>query len=175
MEEAEDFQPGRDAKKKNSNKKAKGEKKHEKSAPSADGPKYCLLHGDNHTHVTDECHVLKKQAGALRRRNDDDDRKPPYKKSWKRDADKGTNSSKKELAAFVRKQARKELNAFAKKRKASSDEDDEEEEKSVGSLHHFEAGEIDLSAFNYSEMDNLKIDSDDDTVQSAKGKSDVSV
>jgi hypothetical protein len=176
MEEAEDFQPGRDAKKNHSNKKAKGEKKHEKSAPSATGPKYCLLHGDNHTHVTDECHVLKKQAGALRRRNDDDDdRKPPYKKSWKRDADKGTNSSKKELAAFVRKQARKELNAFAKKRKASSDEDDDDEEKSVGSLNHFVAGEIDLSAFNYSEMDNLKIDSDDDTVQTAKGKSDVSV
>jgi hypothetical protein len=175
MEEAKDFQPGRDAKKNHSNKKAKGERKYEKSAPSGNGPKHCLLHGDNHTHVMDECHVLKKQAAALRCRNDDDDRKPPYKKSWKRDAEKGTNSSKKELAAFVRKQARKELHAFAKKRKASSDEDDEEEEKSVGSLNHFEDGEIDLSAFNYSEMDDLKIDSDDDTVQSAKGKSDVSV
>jgi len=172
MEEAEDFQAGRDAKK--TNKKAKAEKKHEKSA-SSDGLKHCLLHGDNHTHVTDECHVLKKQARAMRHR-DDDDRKPPYKnKSWKRDADKGTSSSKKELAAFVRKQACKELHAFAKKHKASSEEDEEEDEKSTGSLNHFEDGEIDLSAFNYSEMDNLKIDSDDDTVQSAKGKSDVSV
>jgi hypothetical protein len=176
MEEAEDFRPGRDAKKTNSNKKAKGEKKHENSAPSGDGPKHCLLHGDNYTHVTDECHVLKKQAAALRRRDDDDNRKPPYtNKSWKRDADKETGSSKKELAAFVRKQARKELHAFAKKRKASSDEDDEEDEKSTGSLNQFEDGEVDLSAFNYGEMDNLKIDSDDDTVQSAKGRSDISV
>ena len=102
----------------------------------------------------------------------DEERKPPHKnKSWKRDADKGTSSSKKELAAFVRQQARKELHAFATKRKVSSNEDD----KSVGSLNGMEDGEIDLSAFNYSEMDNLKIDSDDDTVQNANDKSDVSV
>jgi hypothetical protein len=36
-------------------------------------------------------------------------------------------------------------------------------------------GEVDLSAFNYCKMDNLEIDSDDDTVQSAKGRSDISV
>jgi hypothetical protein len=73
----------------------------------------------------------------------------------------------------VRKQARKELNAFAKKRKASSSDDDEE--GSVGSLHHLEAGEIDLATFNYSEMDDLKIESDNETVKSAKDKSKISV
>jgi hypothetical protein len=169
MEEAEDFQPNKGNKK--DTKKSKADKK-EKSS-SAEGPKHCLLHGDNYTHTTDECHVLKKQARNMRHR-DDDDRKPPYKnKSWKRDAEQGTSSSKKELAAFVRKQARKELNAFAKKRKALSSDDDEE--GSVGSLHHLEAGEIDLATFNYSEMDDLKIESDDETVKSTKDKSEISV
>jgi hypothetical protein len=171
MEEAEDFHPNKDSKE--NNKKPKANKKEKSSL--LEGSKHCILHGDNYTHTTDKCHVLKKQAKSLCHW-DDDNCKPPYKnKSWKRDADKETNSSKKELAAFVRKQARKELHAFAKKRKASSDEDDEEDEKSTGSLNQFEDGEVDLSAFNYCEMDNLKIDSDDDTVQSAKGKSDISV
>jgi hypothetical protein len=170
MEEAEDFQPDNKGNKKDP-KKSKADKKETSSSP--EGPKHCLLHGDNYTHTTDECHVLKKQAKSLRHW-DDDDRKPPYKnKSWKRDAEQGTSSSKKELAAFVRKQARKELHAFAKKRKASSSAEDEE--GSVGSLHHLEAGEIDLATFNYSEMDDLKIESDNDTVKSTKDKSEISV
>jgi hypothetical protein len=95
-----------------------------------------------------------------------------------------TSSSKKELAAFVRKQACKELHAFAKKHKALSSKDNKEgsvgslhqlEEGSVGSLHHLEAGKIDLAAFNYSEMDDLKIESDNDTVKSTKDKSKISV
>ena len=117
--------------------------------------------------------MLKKQAQQLRRNNDDGDRKPTHKnKTWKRDADQKTTASKKELAAFVRKQACKELYAFNKKRKAaetppSSDED----ESSVASLHNVEAltrqeeGEVDeinLAGFNYGDMDNLKIDSGDD-------------
>jgi hypothetical protein len=51
----------------------------------------------------------------------------------------------------------------------------DDEEGSVGSLHHLEAGEIDLATFNCSEMDDLKIDSDDVTVKSTKDKSKVSV
>jgi hypothetical protein len=128
--------------------------------------------------------VLKKQAKSLRHQ-DDNNRKPPYKnKSWKWDAEQGTSSSKKELAAFVQKQACKELHAFAKKRKASSSKDDKEgsvgslhqlEEGSIGSLHHLEAGKIDLAAFNYAEMDDFKIEADNNTVKSTKDKSKISV
>jgi hypothetical protein len=170
MKEAEDFHPNKDSKK--NTKKPKANKK--ETSSSSEGPKHCLLHGDNYTHTTDKCHVLKKQAKSLRHW-DDDDRKPPYKnKSWKRDAEQGTSSSKKEPAAFVRKQACKELHAFATKRKALYSKDNNEE--SVGSLHkNLEAGEIDLAAFNYSEMDDLKIDSDNDTIKSTKDKSKVSV
>ena len=106
------------------------------------------------THNTDDCLVLKKQAKALRDNNGE--RKPAYKnKTWKRDADKSTSSSKKELAAFVKKTARKELHAFAKKRKADSDDDEE-------SLNAIEEGEVNFSDLNFKDMDNLKIDSSDE-------------
>jgi hypothetical protein len=60
MEEAEDFQPDKGNKK--DTKKSKADKK-EKSS-SAEGPKHCLLHGDNYTHTTDKCHVLRaKETG----------------------------------------------------------------------------------------------------------------
>jgi hypothetical protein len=154
MENAEDFEPARDGSKTN-NKSNKSKSKDNGKGKSSGGGKYCLLHGDNPTHNTDDCLVLKKQAKQLRSGNDGD-RKPAFKnKTWKRDADKSTNSSKKELAAFVRKQTRKELYAFAKKRKASDDDDEE-------SLNNIEEGEIDLARFNFADMDNLKIDSDDE-------------
>lgn len=166
MENAEDFEPAREGGKTKSN-DGKSNKPHKGSpkGKSNGGGKYCLLHGDNPTHNTDDCLVLKKQAKMLRSGNDGD-RKPAYKnKTWKRDADKSTNSSKKELAAFVRKQTRKELYAFAKKRKASDDDDEED-------LNNIEEGEIDLSKFNFADMDNLKIDSDD---EDEKGSDEVSV
>jgi hypothetical protein len=131
------------------------------------GTKYCLLHGNNTTHNSDDCHVLKKQAAILK--GDGGGKMPASKnKTWKRDANKSTSTSKKELAAFVRKQARKELHAFskeAKKRKVIEDDTDDDN-NSQASLNQMdeesEEGEIDISAFNYSKMDDLKIDSDDE-------------
>lgn len=158
MESAEDFEPARDGGKTKSNDGRVPKKGSSSKKSKSDGGKYCLLHGNNGSHNTDDCMVLKNQAKSLR--NNDGDRKPPYKnKTWKRDADKSTSSSKKELAAFVRKQARKELYAFAKKRKAS--EDDEQ------SVHAMEEGEVsdgslDLSKLNFNDMANLKNDSSDE-------------
>jgi hypothetical protein len=172
MEEAEDFGVGRDAQKtktthnKVKHDKVKGDKK-EKPSSSGDH-KYCLLHGDNHTHNSDECHVLVKRVQAMRR-SDGDKRKPSHKKPWNRDAAKGNGSSKKELAAFVRKTARKELHAFTKRRKTSASSKDEDT-KSVSSS----GGELDLSSFDYDEMDKLAIDSDE-AKQSSEDGSYVSV
>lgn len=159
MEASEDFDPAREGGKTKS-KDGKSNKSPHKGKSSG-GSKHCLFHGNNDTHNTDDCLVLKKQVGALRN-NKDGDRKPPFKsKTWKRDADKSTNSSKKELAAFVRKQTRKELYAFAKKRKISEDEEDQE---SVHAMEDGEVsdGEVDLSKLNFGDMNDLKIDSDDD-------------
>jgi hypothetical protein len=142
--------------------------KKEKSSSSGN-QKYCLIHGDNHTHNSDECHILVKRVQAMRR-SDGEERKPPHKKPWNRDAAKGNGASKKELAAFVRKQARKELHAFTKQCKTSASSKDDE----TGSVSS-SGGELDLSSFDSDEMDNLAIDLADDAEQSSEDGSDVSV
>jgi hypothetical protein len=173
MEEAENFGVGRDAQKtkmttnKVQHDKVKANKK-EKSSLSGN-QKYCLIHGDNHTHNLDECHVLVKRVQAMRR-SDGEERKPLHKKPWNRDAAKGNGSSNKDLAAFVRKQARKELHTFTKQRKTSASSKDDE----TGSVSS-SGGELDLSSFDYDEMDNLFINSADKTEQSNEDGSDVSV
>ena len=68
-----------------------------------------------------------------------------------RKSDSAKKDTKKDLAAFIAKTVRKELHAFSKKRK--------NDDMSEGELDQF-----DLSNFNYKDMDNLKIDSDDDSV-----------
>jgi hypothetical protein len=68
----------------------------------------------------------------------------------------------------VRKTAWKELHAFTKQRKTSASSKDDDT-KSVSSS----GGELDLSSFDYDEMDKLAIDSDAE--QSSEDGSDVSV
>jgi hypothetical protein len=76
------------------------------------------------------------------------------------------------LVTFVRKQARKELYAFTKKLKMTDDDDDEKSVASLNNIESKEDSEINLSAFNFQDMDNLKINSEDDMDSSS---SDVSV
>jgi len=168
MEAAEDFDPARNGGKTTTvvKKNGKSSKTNTKSNGQG-GNQYCLLHGNNTTHNSDDCYVLKKQADKLK--GDGGGKMPASKnKTWKRDANKSTSTSKKELAAFVRKQTRKELHAFskeAKKRKVIEDgsEDDDNSHASLNQMdEEKEEGEIDISAFNYSKMDDLKIDSDDE-------------
>jgi hypothetical protein len=82
MELAKDFGIGQDAQKtKTTTNKVKHNKvktnKKEKSSLSGD-QKHCLIHGDNHTHNSDECHVLVKRVQAICRHNGNK-RKPPLK------------------------------------------------------------------------------------------------
>ena len=76
-------------------------------------------------------------------------------KTWKRKAEDSAKSTKKDLASFIKKSVakgvQKELNSLDKKRKAKDDELD---------LNAFDG---DLKGFNYEDMDNLKIESDDET------------
>jgi hypothetical protein len=175
MEAAEDFEPACDGQK--TSHKSKSDKKKDYSkqgkSDSKGSYKYCLLHGNNTSHTTDECHVLMKQAQSLRKTAErDGNQKPAFNnKTWKRDASKSATASKKELATFVRKQARKELYTFTKKRKMTDDDDDEKSTASLNNIKSKEDGEIDLSAFNFQDMDNLKIDSEDDMDSSSSNVS----
>ena len=82
---------------------------------------------------------------------------PSKNKSWSRQSEDSKKKGQRELAAFIKKSVQKELNSFsANKRKADESDDDE----SVKSVHMAEGQE--LAAFNYGDLDDLKIDSDDD-------------
>ena len=134
-----------------------GNSKSKKKPRSNEGSKYCLYHG-NGGHTSNECDVLKKMSTNLKgsKSSGNGGNAKFGNKTWTRKADDSTKSSKKDLAAFIKKKVsqgvKKELNSVDKKRKADDDEFD------------LAAFDKDLKDFNYTDMDNLKIDSDDDEI-----------
>ena len=158
IETSEDF----DGTKVNHDKKPPGKnKKGNNNNGHNKGQKHCLIHGYG-GHSTDEC--FKMQAEAKRLKTGDgaskfDKNKNKAKfgnKTWERKSNDSSDKTKKDLAVLIKKQVKagvqKELNALQKKRK-SNDSDDEFDLKAFDKK---------LDGFNYSDMDNLKIDSDDD-------------
>ena len=152
IEQAEDSEGPRidHAQKSTSNSNGKSKKAKTKGGH---GSKFCLVHGKC-SHSSDECEVLKKRVEDYKSgKNSSGGRFG--NKTWSRKAEESTKSSKKDLAAFIKKAVstgvKKELNAVDKKRKAKDDDLD---------LHAFDE---DLKGFNYTDMDNLKIESDDES------------
>ena len=135
-------------------KKGRNGKENTSNGSSKDGNKYCMVHGKNNTHTTDQCNTLKAKI-----KGDGDKSNGSQNKTWSKKADDAKKKTHRDLAAFVSKQVsksiRKELNAVSTSKK----EDETNDDKSVAaSLNQF-----DLSAFNYDDMNNLKIDSDDES------------
>ena len=153
IEASEDFDP--DAKKVSNGKNSdKGKKKpYQKGGNTAEsGDKFCHLHGKG-DHTTEACRTLKKQRTD--RAQNKKDNASGNNKNWRSNANKNNKSAQKELAAFMKK-TQKELNTITstlKKRKNNNDEESDD-----GSINAFER--MDMSAFNYRDMDNLKIDSE---------------
>ena len=133
-----------------SSKKARSDSKSSSNYKSSGGSKYCAYHGNNPTHDSNNCRTLKKLADSAKKSSGGGG--DSKNKTWSRKAQDGKDRAKKDLASFVRKTIRSELNAFSEKKRKSSDVEE-------GEIDNF-----DLAGFNYKEMDNLKIDSDDDSV-----------
>ncbi len=153
IETAEEFET-----KTSKDNKGQGKKKpYTKTNAKSGDQKHCMIHGWG-GHSSDECYKL--QGDAKRHKGDGSNSKKDWKgknsnKTWNRKADDGRDKSKKELASFqkaVKAGVQKELASIDKKRK-SNKEDGEMD------LHAFDAQ---LKEFNYGDMDDLKIDSDDD-------------
>jgi hypothetical protein len=83
----------------------------------------------------------------------DGDKKSYGNKSWSRKSDDAKDKTKKELAAFVGKIIKKELNAVQKKKAEKRKKDDDDD--SVKSVNAY-----DLSMIDYEDMANLSIDED---------------
>jgi hypothetical protein len=145
LETAEDF-----------DKKPKAEVKNQKSSKkkktshhgSSDGDKYCLIHGNNPTHDSNSCRVLKAQVakGA---------KKEGFKKdgksngSWKSKADYAKNQTKGDLATYVKKIVRKELNAFTQELKRKADDSDEDMKSAKSTVSDVE----DYENYNFDDID----------------------
>ena len=127
---------------------------------------YCLLHGKNHTHDTDDCTKLKTEAKRLKGDKSKSTTKTNNnnKSSWKKKATDASDKAKSEITALVKssvKKAVKDLKAADKKRKSSKKDDDSEDLNVIDNLE----------AFNYAAS---KLSLDDDSSSSGSG-SEVSV
>jgi hypothetical protein len=108
------------------------------------GLKYCHFHGHNDSHDSNACRTLKKMAESTK-----EGKSQSKNKTWTRKDSNKTGS--KDLATFIQKTIRKEMNAFSKKRKSDT-------------LEEGELDNIDFAGLNFQDMDNLRIDSDDDSI-----------
>ena len=153
METSEDFDTVRNDQKSTSNGKGKkpaAKKGKPNSNGNGNGAFFCLQHGKNHTHNTNDCKVL----ASMIKGNDN----KSNNKTWKRDASEAKDKSK-EVQAFVKKQhkkAKKELHAFIektnaknKKRKAPPPEEDE---SSVSSGEVKSVNQMDFSELNFDDL-----------------------
>jgi len=139
--------------KKSSDKSASSKKKSSKEGSNKKETKFCEIHG-HCAHTTEECRSNKNNK---RYKSDKSDSKN-YKgnnKTWKRSADEETTVSKKELALLVKKVIKKEMATSKDKKRKSSDTDEE------GFL--VECLNKPLDGFNYKDMENLNLDSDEDS------------
>ena len=153
LESTEDFE--HDNNTKSVAKKGNGNGKGGKKSTNSKGKQqnlYCMLHGEG-GHKTEDCYQLQKEAKRVKMGKGDNSSKSKNK-TWSRKAAESSKESKKDLAAFIRKEVKKgvkkDLKAISKKRKSESDDSDSERD-----LHAF-----DLKDFNYEDMENLKIDDD---------------
>lgn len=180
IETAEDFDG---TKVDHSQQKGSSNNKKKKSSSSGKQSKYCMLHG-NGSHSTDECHTLKEQAKKMKSGDSSGSSGKKFgNKTWSRKAQDSTSSSKKELAAFIKKTAKaamKEVHSAEKKRKADSDDEASASSyESAKDAYAFDKKpaakakaskgktkgkdiadvifETDLKDFNYQDMENLEI------------------
>ena len=136
----------------------KSHKKHKSSHESRSGN--CVIHGKKCGHSTDECKVVLGMVNPEKRQEKKvsfkDGRRSSTNKSWSRKSDEAKDKTKKDLAAFIGKLVKKELNAVQKsdkeKRKKKDDDDEDDDDKSVNAF--------DLSTLDYDDMANLSINDD---------------
>ncbi len=125
-------------------------KKQKTSSSKSDQDNDCLYHGPN-THPTSVCKVVKSMIASAK---GDSKQGGETKPSWKKKAFEAKRKAKRDLNAYIKQAVQKQLNNVEEtldegKRKAASDDSDDD-------------GSLNLAEFNYNDMEDLKIDSDDE-------------
>jgi len=106
---------------------------------------YCKTHGKNYSHNTEDCRVGKSKN-----------------KSWSRKAEDGKKQAK-DLASFIKKTIKAELNAIDKKRKSSDTDSVSSEEGEVNAVDELDPARIDFSKMSV-DSDSSRSDDDDVSV-----------
>ena len=124
------------------------------------GDSYCMYHGKNKSHNTENCTVLLKLAEQKKTPNGsaDADKKRKSSVTWKKQSDDATKKSKKDLAAFVKSAIKKGVQTELQSNKRKKDEDESDDDDDLYVLD--KQLEEELKDFNYADMENLQIDSD---------------
>ena len=146
LEDIPEFLPAK-TKTNNNSKKAKtshgnNNTKSNSGSKGGNSKKFCLLHG-NGSHTTDQCKTLQNQAENLKESRNNGS---SNNKTWNRKS----NDSNKELNALVDKKVAAKMKALSGKKRKSENE-----------ANVVEKLDDDLAGFNYDDMDNLQIESDD--------------
>jgi len=151
--------------KKNDSSKTTSKSKGKGKSLIKDGDKpshYCLHHGKNHTHDTNDCKVMKEQAKRVKSK-DNGGSKSYGNKTWSRSANENRDKSKKELAMFISKTIRKELNSFSAKKKRKADLNVVERNDDASK----KSDDDSLADFDYDKLENMSFD-DNSSVGSTK-------
>jgi hypothetical protein len=134
--------------KKNSNKK-NGNKKSKNDSSSDE--KYCHFHGKGN-HSSNDCKTLKAMAESAKKNSSNKFRSNKNgnskNKTWSKKAEDAKENTKKDLAAFIKKQIQAELNAVeddsSNKRKADSDAESSDDEINMIDAANFDFSNLDL-------------------------------
>ena len=109
-----------------SNKKAKTDTKKTNSKSNDSKQKFCVYHGKNATHTSDECKALKALADSTKdskNKSSDNKKSVSFKKNDNNNNKKSTGGvDKKELKAMLKEVVAAELNSISRKRKADDAE-----------------------------------------------------
>ena len=147
IEAAEDFDPNPKNKSKDKS-KGKGKNNQPKKSGNGKSNEFCLYHGEC-GHSTEDCSVIKSLASQKKAKTNNSNNRGNSSGNWKKRAEEHGNKSKKDLAAFIKKEVKKGVDKglAEKKRKAT-----EEGELDLNAL------EAELNEFNYEDMENLTMD-----------------
>ena len=121
---------------------------------SKPGTKHCLLHGDNNSHTTEECHKLKAEANRLK--GDGNSKN----KTWTKKAQDYKDKTRKDLAVIVAKAVKKgvgkELSNIESRKRDSDSDSSEGEVNLIEDLNKFDLNDIDLDMITeYVDIDDL--------------------
>jgi hypothetical protein len=128
--------------------------KKSKEGSSKKETKYCKIHG-HCAHSTEECRSKNKHYKSDK--SDSKNGNKSHNKTWKRNADKETLVSKKELAVLIKKAVKKEVSTKENRKSKSSNDEEGFLVKCLSKP---------LDGFNCKDMENLNIGDDESSTSS---------